>query len=293
MIAQQMLIPSLALALLAVPAGAGPIVYALAGNPQQFGRIDLSTGVFSPVGSVPGTIQYLVPGPNQSLLTMSFNGDLDAINPATGAISVIGPTGFNSCLSPQDVCDSHSELSLGVAGATIYTTDFANNLYTIDPTTGHATLIGPTGLPKLPFVPLTTNSDGSFDFYDENLFGAGGKLYANYDTARFNPATSVFTTVTAPALYQIDPATGHATPVSSTELGLITLTNVGGTIYGFNGVTNQIVTLNLTNGTTSVVSNITGVTGLVGGASPVPEPASIGLAGLGLLATFAVRRRTR
>jgi hypothetical protein len=94
MLREKQVIASIALTLFAVPVSADPIVNVLAQGSQQFGKMDLATGTFSPIGPIPATIQYLAPGPNGSLLTMSFNGDLDSINRMTGAISVIGPTGF-------------------------------------------------------------------------------------------------------------------------------------------------------------------------------------------------------
>jgi hypothetical protein len=72
-------------ALFAVPAGANPIVDVTTGS-QRFGQMDLATGTLSPIGPVPATIQYLVPGPGNSLLTMSFNGDLVSIDRATDGV---------------------------------------------------------------------------------------------------------------------------------------------------------------------------------------------------------------
>jgi hypothetical protein len=290
--------PLVLLALLSftVPASAGPIVYVLTGS-LQFGQMDLATGNFSPTGPIPGTIQYLVPGPNGSLLTMSFNGDLLSIDPATGATSIVGATGFTDCSTPDSLsCGPHSQLTLGSAGGMIYATDFANNFYTVNPSDGKATLVGPTGIPPVPFIPASTNPDGSFNFYDENIFGAGGKLYANFDAGTFNPATSAPpTTVISPALYQIDPSTGHATPISSIDKDLITIVNVNGTVYAFSGATGEVLTLNLTNGQTTFVSNIDPALGLIGGASPaaVPEPRSIALATVGLLVAWSYKRRKR
>jgi hypothetical protein len=227
---------------------------------QQFGEMDLATGTFSPIGPIPATIQYLAPGPN---------GDLDAVNRATGMTSVIGPTGFPNCSTPSTPsCGPNSQLSFGAAGGVLYATDFANNIYTINPATGKATLVGATGIPAVPFIPASTNPDGSLNFYDENLFGFGGKLYANFDAATFNPGTSQFTTAISDAIYEIDTSTGHASKVAPTNLGLITVINLNGTVYGFNGVTSQIVMLDVTNGTTHFVSDIDASAGLIGGAAP-------------------------
>src|ERR1019366_8994707 len=105
------------------------------------------TGSFSPTGSIPPTIQYLVPGPNGSTLTQSFDGNLDSINLNTGARSVSGPRGFADCSSPASPsCGPNSQLSFGSAGGTLYATDFANNLYTLTPATGNATKVGATGI---------------------------------------------------------------------------------------------------------------------------------------------------
>jgi hypothetical protein len=257
--------------------------------------MNLAIGVFSPISSTPSTLQYLVPGPSGSLLTMNFNGDLDSINPKTGAISVVSNTGFaNFSGPPTGPYGSSCQLSFGAAGGTLYATDFANNLYTINPVTGKATRVGATGIPAVPFIPTSTNPNGSFNFYDENLFGFGGKLYANFDAGTFNPATSASTIVISPELYQLDPSTGHASKIASTDFGLITIANVDGTIYGFNGNTSQVVTVDVANGTTSFVSDISPSAGLIGGAAPaIPEPASLALSIVGIGAIVVWRRKMR
>lgn len=293
MISRQHLIPWLVLGACAASANAGPIVTVITGS-LQIGRMDLTTGSFSPTGSIPPTIQYLVPGPNGSLLTMSFDGNLDSIDPTTGALSVIGPTGFTDCSLPSSpTCGPNSQLSFGSAGGTLYATDFVNNLYTVNPTTGHATLVGATGIPGVPFIPVSTNPDGSLNFYTENLFGVGGSLYANFGAGTFNPGTFVTTTVISAELYRIDVNTGQATPIAPVDLGLITVLNLNGTVYGFSGVTGQIVTLDVTNGIATAVSDIDPSLGLIGGAAPsVPEPGSIALAIIGLTMVTVYRRRT-
>lgn len=271
---------------------ADPIADVITGS-LQIGEMDLATGVFTPSGSIPPTIQYLAPGPGGSLLTMDFGGNLDSINRVTGATTAIGPTGFSDCSTPASPCGPQSQLSFGSAGGVLYATDFANNFYTINPITGKATLVGATGIPAVPFIPASTNPDGSFNFYDENLFGAGGKLYANFDAGVFNPATLSTTIVISPTLYQIDPSTGHATAIGATDFGMITIANIDGAIYGFEGPTNEIVTLNLTNGQTNIVGSTDPALGLIGGAAPaaVPEPGSIALAAIGVIAMAVLRRK--
>ncbi|MDQ6664415.1 MAG: PEP-CTERM sorting domain-containing protein, partial [Acidobacteriota bacterium] len=176
----------------------------------------------------------------------------------------------------------------------LYATDFQNNLYTVSPSTGHATLIGPTGVPPLTFVPLSTpNPDGSLNFYSEALFGAGGKLYATFDTGTVNFMTHVTTPVMPDHLYQIDPATGKTTLIGTTAFALDAVVDVNGTAYAFKGDTRQVVTLNLTNGATNPVSSVDPAAGLIFGASQVPEPASMALAGIGIAAMVLLGRRRR
>jgi WD40 repeat protein len=276
-------------------AGADPLVYVITGS-QQFGRMDIATATFSPISPIPATIQYLVSGSNGSLLTMSFDGNLDSINPATGAISVIGPTGFADCTTPTTpTCGPNSQLSFGKANGTLYATTFDNRLYTINPLTGKATLIGNTGIPAAPFIVGATNPDGSLNIYDENLFEAEGKLYANFDAGTLDLSTFTVTTAISPALYQIDLNTGAATKVAPTDEGLVSITNVNGTVYAFDAATNQLLTLDVTNGKTTFIRDIDPSLGLIAGVAAVsPEPASFALTGLGItLFLLNPRRKIR
>ncbi|MDQ6662931.1 MAG: PEP-CTERM sorting domain-containing protein [Acidobacteriota bacterium] len=102
------------------------------------------------------------------------------------------------------------------------------------------------------------------------------------------------TAVIAAKLYQIDPATGVAKLVGPTTLGLGAVVNVNGTVYGFDDSAGQVVTLDLANGKTTFVTNFDPAAGLIFGASPVPEPTSMALAGIGIvLIAFSRRRRSR
>lgn len=280
-------------ALFTVPAGAGTLAYVITGA-QQFGTIDLSTGKFTQIGpNTPEGEGGLVQGPNGSLLTLTFAGNLDAINPTTGVTTLIGATGLADCTAPGiSPCGPTSASFMGTFQGKYYATDFGNSLYSVNPATGVATLIGPTGIPALPFLPLVPNPDGSFGFYDESLFGFGGNFYAYFDAVNFNPATLTATPIVPAGLYRVNPATGAATFLTATDIGLSAIADIGGTLYAFSGATGNLSTLDVTTGVTTFVSSVDPDAGLVVGATSTPEPASIVFAGLGLAAVALYRRRT-
>jgi hypothetical protein len=271
MFTEQKLIVSLVLSVFAASAGQDKAVYVVTGS-QQFGTVDLATGAFHQIG--PGTPEpdsSLVPGPHGMLFSLAtLSGSLVSINPATGATTVIGPTGLGS-----------SAFDLAEAGGKLYMTDFSNNLYSVNAASGAATLIGPTGIPPDPAVPFTFNpDDGTFNLCDETLYGVGDKLYATFDSFKLDPATLAVTQTTAPDLWQIDPATGLATLVAPTTLMLGASADMDGTFYAFHLVPtafssfgpvafSQLVTLDLTNGNITFVRNIDSAAGPIFGAAPV------------------------
>jgi len=220
-------------------------------NGRQFGVEDLRSGAFAPIG--PGLPPEdagvgLVPSPGKPLLTLAFTGDLIAIDPATGASSLFGATGLGDCSAPASPCGPNSAGFLGNLGGKLYATDFANNLYSLDPKTGAAKMIGPTGIPAYTFDPNI--------FYDESLFSFRGKLYANFETVSFDPNTGGITPVIPDALYEIDTKTGKAAWIAPTLFGLITIATVNDTVYGFDGATGQIVHIDMTTGQTTPVAEI-------------------------------------
>jgi hypothetical protein len=149
---------------------------------------------------------------------------------------------------------------------TLYATDFAQNLYVVHPETGAARLIGPTGIPPLSFVPQSGNPDGSTNVYGESLFSAQGKLYAYFSALAINFQTGAVTIFDPGSLYHINPRTGHATFVALTDTNLTSIVNVHDTIYAFDAAAGQVVTLDLANGQTSVVSDVNPPV-LIGGAT--------------------------
>jgi hypothetical protein len=295
MLTRRMLIFALAPVLIAASASAGPIVYVI--NGQQLGTIDLTTGAFQSIGPDPNVaapLGYfgLAAGPNGSLVTLLYNGDVDSINAATGITTGIGPSGLGDCttfgVSP---CPPNSANDIGASAGKFYATDYQNHLYGLDPLTGAATLIGPTGIPA--FVP-GINPDGTVTFYDETIFGAPRGLYMTFDSFEFNLNT--FTNgsvVVAPELYRINTSTGVATPIGPTDLGIGAVVGVNGTYYAFDDITSQIESLNLANGNTTFVSDFDPAAGVIQGAAATPEPTSMALVGIGLVAITTWRRRAR
>ncbi len=293
------LILFLTLAMPLVSVSADPLVYVISGTltgEGQFGTVDLATGAFQQIGpGEPDGYFGLAPGPSGSLVSLTYAGNLDSINPATGVPTRVGPTGLLGCVIPTPSCGPTTAFSLGGFAGTIYATDIQSNLYTVNPLTGAATLLSShTGLPASPFVPGSQNPDGTLNFVDEAIWESGGKLYVTYDAWKFDPITGQNAgTVVAPELYQVDPATALATAIGPTDLGIGGATDVNGTTYAFNDATNQVVSLDLANGKTSFVTDFDPAAGVIQGAAPVPEPGTTALVAFGIAGLVIYRRRSR
>ena len=250
-------------------------------NGVQFGAEDLHSGAFVPVG--PGLPPEdagvgLVPAPGGSLLTLAFTGDLIGVNPLTGAASLVGKTGLTDCSTADSLCGPTSAGFLGHVGERVYATDFANNLYSVDPATGAIRLIGLTGIPAITGNPNKPNQDGTFNVFDTNLFSFRGKLHAIFDGFNFDPNTGASTPIIPGAIYEIDTKTGRATWIAPTALGLTSVVTVGDTVYGFDalaGTNGEIVTIDMTSGETNLVSPID-PTIIIAVCGATPAPADLG-----------------
>src|SRR5579859_4407541 len=130
------------------PAAPNLMVYAITIG-FEFGAVDLRSGAFLPIGPglPPDVGDGLVQGPGASLLSLGFDGNLEAIDPFTGRTSVVGATGLGDCSTPTSPCGPNSANWIGLVDGHYYVTDFANNLYSLDPKTAATKLIGPTGIP--------------------------------------------------------------------------------------------------------------------------------------------------
>lgn len=252
-----------------------PLVYALTNNPQTgaagFGAVHVGSGAFVPIGStLPSDLGHaLAPTRRGSLLSMAFSGKLYAIEPRTGAASVVGATGLGDCTTPSSPCGPNSAVTLGLLDGKYYALDFSQNLYSLDPETGATKLIGPTGMPQITFVPLSIDpSNGKLNLYDESLFSFHGKLYANFDSGQFDLSNGSETAVIPAALYEINPETGQARTIAPTDLGLLTIMNVNETVYAFDSINDRFDILDPETGRTQAVNNLDPSAGLVCGATP-------------------------
>ena len=269
---------------------AGPIVFV--SNTAQLGTVDLSTGAFHQVGpDFPDPSQGLGYGTNGSLFTMGFDGFLNSIDPATGVMTRIGPSGLSDCSTPASPCGLNSVNVLTTFNGQALVTDFQNRLYNVNTATGAATSVGLTNIPAIPFTPLSENSDGTLNIYDEAFFEANQRLYATFDAGFIDLSNGQITPVVNPMLYQIDPATAHATAIGPTVFGLGAAVQVGGITYAFLNATGELATLDLATGHTSVIGEFDPAAGIVSAAAPTPEPASAAMGVVGLIALVAWKLR--
>ncbi len=261
-------------------ATAQPFAYVVTAS-QQFGVVDLASGAFQPIGAPTAEPQASLVWFGKSLLSLTVSGDLVAINPVTGATTLVGPTGLG-----------YNAFDLAAVRGQLYATDFSNNLYSVDPRTGTATLIQATGIAPDPNVPFTLNPDGTLNLCDESFYGFAGTLYATFDAFSIDPNPGDpnylgIDTFVSPTLYQIDPATGAAHAIGPTDLQLGATVAVDGKFYGFvNLITGfvdgfptaqiQLVSVDLGTGRTTFIRNIDPAAGAIFGAAPVTNPSSLG-----------------
>jgi hypothetical protein len=222
----------LLMAALSIGSCSAESVYAVSTGPY-FGTLDLDTGVFQQIGpALPEESSGLIPGPNGSFLSLGFSGNLNAINPVTGVTTVIGASGLGDCTGAGAPCEPNSAFFLVQFNGAYYATDVSSNLYLVNPTTGAATPLDPSGLPSTPFKLDSVNADGTTNVADETLFVAGGKLYATYAAGTIDSSNGNMTEVISPALYQLDVAGGMASRIGSTEFGLFMVLDIGRQVYG-------------------------------------------------------------
>ena len=199
------------------PARPDPLAYAISVNPLnnlgQFGILDIGTGRFHRIKDLPNGAQGIGRDAAGTIYVVDTNNNLVRINPG-GQTEVIGSTGVTTPgpLGPVLV-DVFSSLVTGE----LFLMDYSNNLYSVNPRTGTATLIGATGIPPITSPIYSSSLAGSC----KNLFFTLAVLDEN-----LNP-------ILLPTLYRIDPLTAAATPVGPAPVAMPGSAFIDDTLYGF------------------------------------------------------------
>ncbi len=238
------------------PLAAAPILWIDDAN-GTIGRVDVATGTPTLVGSSGVALTDIGFDPSGNLWGISFT-NLYSINKATGAatnVGLLGLSGANALVFASD--------------GTLYTAATnTNGIYSVNTATGAATLLGNTGF----------SSAGDLAFN-------GGNLYLTSTTnqlIRINLANPALSAAVGPLGF-------------SNVFGLATADN--GITYGVSGT--QIFSVNLATGAGTLVTSYgaplssANGTAFITEAAPaqVPEPASLSLLALGVIAAALARKR--
>ena len=261
---------------------ASPFGYAVT-NAGNVGTVDLNSGVFHPIGCVPGPCHPtgiggggIAIGPVGGIYVYDDTStSLYRFNTSNGASTLIGNSGANFTVFG------------GLGDGRLFGVDFSGDLFRLNATTGATTKISHL---------FNFSSDG---FIGTSLAGDGTNLYFTYEAPPFATAPH------DPTLYRINPNTGAIQQLGLTGIDGISGSGfIGGNLYGFRstcgddgmgGFTcNQDSTyrLNTTTGAATFIGNSSPGDPIYG-AVATPEPAAWTLSGLGLCGLALLRRSQR
>jgi hypothetical protein len=246
-------------------ADAGSVVY-VAGSGNEFGTLNLTTGAFTDIGT-------LNLPTNDNIFGMGFGSDgklygLDATLPTANLYQINTSNANATLIGPTNPAESAIDGTADASGKMYALSQDTNAIfYTMTPaTTGTTTtVVGPTGISSTGL--MAVNASGTQIF-----------------TGAYDPMTGTTD------LYSINPTTGVATLIGDTGFYIINGLFVNGTLYGFDDVTNAIVTINTTTGVATQVATYSLPSGDAIFASAlltttsIPEPSSVVL---GLIAVAA------
>jgi hypothetical protein len=214
---------------------------------EQYGTLDLTTGVFTQLGS-PGD-QSGFGEAGGKLYAGDIEGGTSSVNPANGADTLIG-TGSSTY-------DTFGSTTTGLYAVSFPSTGSPFLTYSVNPGNGAATLLGSTG--------QTWTGSGT-----AGLSAGSNTLYWTW-TSGGERST----------LYSLNTTTGLATAIGETGTIIGALVYVNGTLYGEDVTDDEIDTLNLSDGlATPTGVAVTGAprSDLLYGMAPLiatPEPSSL------------------
>jgi hypothetical protein len=219
-------------------AQADEFAYMITGPTPAFGYIDLDTGVFTQIGNLTVELCALAvhKGKLYGYAPCGTGGTLYEVNPANGKVRKIGTAPF-------------AYIGMGSTAAGLYAFDQSMNLYSVDPATGAAKLIGSTGLSN-------PGGIGVSDSLGELYIGVGNPPYD------------------CPTFYKVDTKNGTAT-----EVGCMTGTSTAGGGFAFqDGILFQcanfpsaIYKINPRTGKATFVADVQGGTENLYGLAPAAE----------------------
>lgn len=184
-----------------------------------FGILDVTSGEFAPcpINTQRRTLAGLAIGANHRLYAqIAYSDEFGRVVPAAGKFRVIARNHVRA-------------VSMGSVDGTIYLIDPHMNFYSINATTGAATLIGNTGL-KFAFQDwfgLSVGARHLYFYFNNELYrinlltGKARKVAA--ETTNIGPMAKIagvlYTGVQSkpPAVDSVDPKTGALTPVSTVK----------------------------------------------------------------------------
>jgi hypothetical protein len=244
-------------------AKADSLAYVATGS-DQFGTIDLSTGVFTSIGSSGQLLSGLGASGGNLYGGVEGTDDLYQVNTGTGALTSVGTGNINYLATGSTTGGLYAIGGPGTAGSEL-------SLFSIDSSTGAATLIGATGLD------ISTSVVDTF-----GLSTGSDTLYLT-----FGPSFSTDT------LYSLSLNTGVAALIGSTTgadaFGADVFEN--GTLYGgsnTNGssLVDSLDSLNPTTGAATFIVDESGGAAQFDGLAPAsssPEPGSLLLSLIGVV----------
>src|SRR5215467_9703727 len=118
---------------------AQPLAYALeseANGAVHFGLLAIGSGVFHALADLPTGGQGLGRDAHGGLYMVDSNNNLVRIN-RDGRTQVVGPTGVTT---PSPLGTTLVDVFASLADGRLFLMDYSNNLYSVDPQTGAATL---------------------------------------------------------------------------------------------------------------------------------------------------------